>query len=360
MNLIRTGVIPCILLVWTSTSSFSAAEPPVVLNDLVAPITSSLGSVPEAGVDLGSLRIFDSVKLRIVLENRTSGPLRFDSIAKGCSCTGISPSRGKIEPGGTLTVTLTRKTPSGRATSLKQGGVLFFLDGKRQAFKVRFVYRIKSYVGFAGDLVLATIHSDDDKVRLIVPIVVGEDLSGKDFEISVEGIDGTFTYTVDRTDAVVRASLELDSEESFDRLYGSLKLLDLASGQLASVPLIVERASVLKVFPGSLRFTQSTENSPLFAKVYVRPSKPSESKRPRCLASARLGDSQLRCVTKKLGGGVFQILVEINPEHARELRETESEDVSGEVRPESVHLNVVFDSWNVDKNLPFSLMEFQP
>ncbi len=192
------------------------------ISNLVAVVKKEIGQPVLAHVSMGEVRPATNRKYKLKLRNETSEIIEFDNIATGCKCVDVQTSKGSIEPLDTAVVEFGLKVDA-NPRAIENGGSMFFRQGDRLVFQLRYVYRVSDYVGFSGSLALVTAPKNSiskKPIEFTVPLVAGVDVDPSRVGIILDGITGEFSFEVKPAGQVVNCKLDI-AEGEFDRLYGS-------------------------------------------------------------------------------------------------------------------------------------------
>ncbi len=283
-------------------------------------VVSANRPVPEATIDLGAVSVAESIGFVVTLVNTTNQQIQFNRLEKACNCTELSPESGVVEPGGKLVMHVKLQAPR-TPVGTRGGGRILFYDKDHHSLSVALTYGFPRYVGSPVRVLNVGFESDADTEEFTIPFHVGQDVKDDAFAIEAKGIDARFSYKVDRERAELRGTIELAlaGKNKFNRLFGQLDIVNLGTGNVQSIPLILEREDAIRVHPRSIRFIQTLGTSQHNANVYIRCTK-DECKDESCTVRAMARDTHLPCVVKRIGASVFRVEFALNEEQVGRLR----------------------------------------
>ncbi len=203
-------------------------------------------------VQLGQFLPGRILQCTIDFENNTKRSLDFSRVESGCTCLSVSPSTGKLPPGGKISFAAVIRTPSS-PSKVEHSAAFAAFRGKAFVFAIRSKYSAAGVVGFKDTAVQVRVPTGSGKYDLELPIFA-DPLSSQelvDLEVS-ESLAGAI-IELDYPNRRLKVSIP-ESAVAVGRMTGEVTIRNIETGSKDSVLLDAAIHNALSVFPSKLRF----------------------------------------------------------------------------------------------------------
>lgn len=309
--------------------------------------------VPESVIQLGSVDTSATLAAKVLLHNATSKAVTYDRIESACGCRKIFPESARIAPGTTLELNVELETERSPQNE-KGGGRFLFYRGSELVLEASIAYAFTRHVGSPLHMINVSFGESSPIERFDIPFNVGEELPDDAYLVELEGEGATFEYSVDRDKGTLSASIELDEPEKFQKLFGTLRVVNLATGDSQSIPVLLEREVPVKLHPRTLRFVPVEEGSHYVAILYIRAAG-EDLDRDYCRVSGKVGGSTLGAAVTRIGDRVFKARFSLSESEVRDFLGESSEAKSK--RQQTVQVSVNCGGDTVSSRLPLIIGE---
>ncbi len=315
---------------------------------LASIVTSEFSGGPVVKVDLGAVEAGKQIGLSLRLLNATTKEIEFDSVRASCSCTKLKPKKGRIAPGDGLDFSFSLQTapvPPG----VKAGGNVYFMNGPRAAFEMRFLYGYHMHAGFATQI--AMVQWDrQSQIEFELPAVIGPEVQSKDIRILTDGFPGAVEYSLTPDRKKLAVSVAPESEES-PPYYCQVQMLHLVTGAKSACRVIIEGADPVRIFPKFVRLRLDEKKEKFQGVFYVLPAEDISIGR----IAAKVAGKTYRCESQPTSGVAQRFLIELPVDTVKAANESGNE----KNRPTNVELAIELATQTVNVSIPCTFWGIQ-
>jgi hypothetical protein len=288
----KSAIILLVLVNCVAIPAVEAADPDPV-NAKAFIIRDEETGALTARFDLGRVPVATKLDVRLSLTNLTDMKVEFDSLSTSCSCSSLSPAMGDIPQGQSqefkFTIQLTDSPES-----IRSGGSVVFMKGQTPVFDLGFTYSFDAYAGFTATF--AALEWEKGKQMVFrIPIVIGDQISEKDINVTVDGIPGDMRWELEQGGRVLNVSITPNTQDD-PPFSGVVAIENTSTGHVSKCRLIVEAAEPVKVYPRMLRMVEDVADAKYECSFFCRVlSEDKEKPRKLVSAQATIGEKKYLC-----------------------------------------------------------------
>lgn len=313
--------------------------------------TTAAQPMPTAAtLDLGSVNPGTLRQFNVTIRNETSEPLKFDNLSAGGDIRSQFQV-SEIAPHGSVDVQLSLQVKE-RPLAIIGSGRGYFRLGDRPVILVDYSYSVADYLGLSVNQVVvtaATTHRPQTPIEFSLPIVADARMNPARVGLILDGIEGEFEFTAKPAQSVVQCRLTT-ADDKFQRLYGTLQLVDLEQGRTARIPLMIERENELKLLPAVARFIRDESDETYVAHFYLRSPK-SDSSPSFCVVTTKFGTATLKSSYENRSAGLGKISIRLTLDQL----EAQSDKQSSHTRPDHMTVDIALGKHQLSQSIAYTL-----